>query len=403
MKIGYILMTVLLISAIMLVGCSANTAPNLSPAPGTSESEPAPGPTTPAPTTSPATTTPMPDPGGSTSKPMPAVEPNLPSGKGKLVVYVTDPPPPKMDEIWVDIKTLEVHKAGSGWTTVAEDAGEFDLKAIEGIQQYLAEQIMDAGKYTQIRLEVYSVRIVVGEDEYFAKVPSEKIKLVGNFIIEENNNTAITLDFNGEKSVLVTGKGDYIFKPVIQLLVEHPSSAGPVVTSVDPDSGIQGQTLEVTITGTNLTGASAVSFGDNVTVDNYTVDSDTQVTANISIAVAALPGVRDVSVTTPEGTGTLIDGFTVMAPEPTVTLVDPDSGTQGETLEVTITGTNLTGASAVSFGDNVTVDNYTVDSDTQVTANITIAVAASPGARDVSVTTPEGTGTLIDGFIIKEP
>jgi hypothetical protein len=72
-------------------------------------------------------------------------------------------------------------------------------------------------------------------------------------------------------------------------------------------------------------------------------------------------------------------------------------------LEVTITGTNLTGASAVSFGDNVTVDNYTVDSDTQVTANITIAVAASPGARDVSVTTPEGTGTLIDGFIIKEP
>jgi hypothetical protein len=170
-----------------------------------------------------------------------------------------------MDEIWVDIKALEVHRTGGNWTTVAENPGPFDLKAIEGIQQYLAGQVVEVGKYTQIRMEVYSVRIVVGEDEYNAKVPSGKIKLVGNFEILEGNATEITLDFNGEKSVNVTGKGDYIFKPVIKLLVERPSSPTepttpePTVTEVDPDSGERSQTLAaVIITGTNLTGATIV-------------------------------------------------------------------------------------------------------------------------------------------------
>ncbi len=80
-----------------------------------------------------------------------------------------------------------------------------------------------AGWYTQLRLDIKSVDIVVGVGEeavhHDAKVPSGKIKLVGPFEVIENGVTEITLDFNGEKSVLVTGNGEYIFKPVIKLLV----------------------------------------------------------------------------------------------------------------------------------------------------------------------------------------
>jgi hypothetical protein len=325
---------------------------------------------------------------------------------GTIEVYVTDPPPPEMDEIWVAIKNLNVHKSGGSWATIAENPGEFDLKAIEGIQEYLAGQIVEVGKYTQIRLEVDYVRIVVGEDEHQAKVPSGEIKLVGNFEVVENNTTAITLDFNGEKSVLVTGKGDYTFKPVIKLLVERPSSPStstPTVTSVSPDSGSREDTLEeVIITGTNLGGATGVSFGAGITINNYAVDSDTQVTANITIAADAAAGKRDVSVTTPDGTGTLTDGFEVIVPSPTVTSVSPDSGSREDTLEeVIITGTNLYGATGVSFGAGITVNSFSVDSNTQVTANITIAADAAAGKRDVSVTTHD-TGTLTDGFTVQE-
>ena len=243
---------------------------------------------------------------------------NLPQGSGVLDIFVTDPPPPKMDKILVSIKSVEVHRPGGDWITVAEEPGSFDLKAIEEVQQYLASQIIDAGEYTQIRLEINSVNITVGENEYRATVPSGKIKLVGNFDILEGNSTEITLDFNGEKSVTVTGNGKYIFKPVIKLLAERPSplpdqtTSEPTVSDVDPDTGEQGETLTaVVISGTNLTGATSVSFGGNITINSFTVDSDSQVTANITIASDAVVGYRDVSVTTPEGTGSLSNAFTV--------------------------------------------------------------------------------------------
>ena len=48
-----------------------------------------------------------------------------------------------------------------------------------------------------------------------------------------------------------------------------------------------------------------------------------------------------------------ISGCGGEAEETTVTSVSPGSAKVGETLDVTITGTNLTGASAVSFGSGI--------------------------------------------------
>jgi len=105
----------------------------------------------------------------------------------------------------------------------------------------------------------------------------------------------------------------------------------------------------------------------------------------------------------------MLDGFDIGAYElqrlvpPSITSINPNTGTQGQTLDVTITGTNFTGATSVRFGalgSYVSVNGFTVDSDTRITASITIMSFASPGARNVSVTTPAGTGSLNDGFTV---
>jgi hypothetical protein len=88
----------------------------------------------------------------------------------------------------------------------------------------------------------------------------------------------------------------------------------PVITTVNPAQGNQGQTFTVTLTGYSFTGATTISFGNGITVNNFSVDSDTQTTVNISIANNAAPGTRNVSATTPEGTGTKNNGFTVNQP-----------------------------------------------------------------------------------------
>jgi hypothetical protein len=87
--------------------------------------------------------------------------------------------------------------------------------------------------------------------------------------------------------------------------------------------------------------------------------------------------------------------------QPTVTAVAPTSGAQGETLDVTIAGTYFTDATAVSFGSGITVNSYDVNSDTQIAANVSITADAATGARDVSVTTAAGTGTLSGGFTVE--
>jgi hypothetical protein len=140
----------------------------------------------------------------------------------------------------------------------------------------------------------------------------------------------------------------------------------------------------VTITGTNLTGASAVKFGA-ANAASFTVDNATQITAT-SPAHAA--GTVDVTVTTAGGTSATgaNDQFTFVA-APTVTNVSPNSGSDAGGTSVTITGTGFTNASAVNFGATLAT-TFNVDSDTQITAG---SPAHAAGTVDVTVTTAGGT------------
>jgi hypothetical protein len=86
----------------------------------------------------------------------------------------------------------------------------------------------------------------------------------------------------------------------------------PVVQGVDTRRGKRGQHLTVTISGANFDGATGVSFGSGVTVENLDVSGNV-ITAVIAIDRDAETGPRDVSVTTPMGTNTMTGGFAVTA------------------------------------------------------------------------------------------
>jgi hypothetical protein len=132
----------------------------------------------------------------------------------------------------------------------------------------------------------------------------------------------------------------------------------------------------VTITGTSLTNASVVQFG-GVAAASLNVDGPTQITA--TVPTAAITG--KITVTTPGGTATSPTYFTVIRP-PTVTSFTPASGQVG-TL-VTLNGTNLGTATAVTFGNvNVTAP-LTVVSPTSI--KVTVPAGALTGR--IAVTNP---------------
>jgi hypothetical protein len=69
--------------------------------------------------------------------------------------------------------------------------------------------------------------------------------------------------------------------------------------------------MDLVITGSDFTGATSLDFGNGIAVNSFTVVCATQITARITLATSASQGVRDVSVTTADGTGTLNGGFIV--------------------------------------------------------------------------------------------
>src|SRR5207244_1925630 len=112
----------------------------------------------------------------------------------------------------------------------------------------------------------------------------------------------------------------------------------PTISSFSPTSGPVG--TSVTITGTNFTGATAVTF--NGLTASFSVNSSTSIAATVPSGATTGP----IRVTTLGGTATSASNFTVIPP-PTISSFSPTSGPVG--TSVTITGTNFTGATAVTF------------------------------------------------------
>ena len=156
----------------------------------------------------------------------------------------------------------------------------------------------------------------------------------------------------------------------------------PTVTGVSPAAGPTAGGTSVVITGTNFTNVTGVSFG-SAPATTYTVNGPTQITATAPSG----SGTVDVTVTTTAATSATssADHYTYEAP-PTVTGLAPTQGSTSGGTTVVITGTNLTGATGVSFGSSAAT-TYTVNSPTQITAT----APAGTGTVDVTVVTPGGT------------
>src|SRR4029079_4034601 len=88
-------------------------------------------------------------------------------------------------------------------------------------------------------------------------------------------------------------------------------------------------------------------------------------------------------------------------PAPVVSLVNPASGAQGQTLSAVIAGSNFQNGAACSFGSGITINSCTVNSSAQITSTITIIGSAATGPRGVTVTNPGGQfATLANAFTV---
>jgi hypothetical protein len=215
------------------------------------------------------------------------------------------------------------------------------------------------------------------------------------------DSTQISIDLTvvagaatGARDVTVTTTGGSYTLPDSFSVIE----ALPVISTISPNHDKQGASLTVTITGTNLKGATEVGLGTGIAVKKFSLLSSNQIAVDISIAADARTGSRDISVITPAGSYTLPAAFSVQQAQPSIASINPTRGNQETSLTVTISGSDLNGAYDVDFGNGIIVNSFTQLSSSQIAADIRISASAETGLRDLSITTPGGGITLPNSF-----
>lgn len=165
-----------------------------------------------------------------------------PSSTSNLTVAITDSPFTDAKALVVSFSEVGVHMSGGDWVTLPFSGGATartcDIKRLVGsAQDVLGTAALTAGHFTQLRLTVTGATIyfnqetadvspcvagatmtfAAGSTETGTPVPVSSGQLILNrpFDVPAAGATTVTLDFNGDGSVVQTGVGMYRMTPVI--------------------------------------------------------------------------------------------------------------------------------------------------------------------------------------------
>jgi len=155
---------------------------------------------------------------------------NSSGGTGHLEVRLTDDPSP-YDAVYIDVQKVEVNVSSdtgtsSGWQTLPLlRPGVYNLLNFRnGIDTVLASTDLPAGKLSQMRLILGSNNsVVINGQSYAMKTPSAQQSGL-KFNIHASLTSGIVyrlwIDFDANRSIVTTGSGNYILKPVIRTYTE---------------------------------------------------------------------------------------------------------------------------------------------------------------------------------------
>ena len=236
----------------------------------------------------------------------------------------------------------------------------------------------------------YYYTYISGSWALTAKVESQK------YIAQLNNSTGTGTSNNPDRYQVGT---DLALTPPLS----SSSSVSVAVSSISPNSGTNNGSVGIgTIFGQGFLSGATVQLIKSgqvaITGIGFSVLNGTTINGGSFNLNGSATGTWNVYVLNTNNTsGTFSNGFTVNAPlgPPTVSSSSPSSRGQGATSQsITVTGTNFVSPATTTFSSTgITVNSMSVITTSQISANIGVASSATTGARNIIVTTTNGSGT----------
>jgi len=191
------------------------------------------------------------------------------SSSGTISMAITDAKPSLptgVVHVFVTIDEVLVHKSGGDWISLPLAQTPFTIDLLQfsngSSTQLVPQATLSPGKYTQVRLGVQSATIVVDTGQQIpVEIPSGNLKTDKNFDFEVTGGgaVALTVDFDLSQSIVVTGSGKYMLKPVLHLVmtVEAATIAGSIAPAT---FGVVNQATVIVTQDKDYTGS--ITSGD---------------------------------------------------------------------------------------------------------------------------------------------
>jgi hypothetical protein len=145
--------------------------------------------------------------------------PASPSGTGSNLRLMLTDAPAGVDQVNIYFTSVDAKPVGGSLEhlTLNLASNPIDLLTLDDKVVGFAAGEVDAGEYEFVHINIDQDRSYLIENGVRKplRVPSQEIKVVGGFAIDDAHVTTLTLDFDADASLNKLGNGDWMLRPVV--------------------------------------------------------------------------------------------------------------------------------------------------------------------------------------------
>lgn len=154
--------------------------------------------------------------------------PLSPTGNPNLTILLTDDITDDVEQVNIHFTSVTVKPVGKPIRELRLEleTNPINLLELDNQVTMFAAGVVEPGAYEFIHINIDARRSSIVEKgvRELLQIPSEEVKILGHFTIDDDHRTTLTLDFDADESLIRLGNGEWLLRPVIVITGNNVSS-----------------------------------------------------------------------------------------------------------------------------------------------------------------------------------